>query len=88
MVVAWLLMGPALGWTDTWQLLINTPTTVLTFLLAVLISATQNTQDAAMHAKLDVIIAALEQAPNRFQAIEEKTDEELSEIKKEVKEDG
>ena len=81
-VVAWAVTGPIFGFSDTWQLIINTGTTIVTFLMVFLIQNTQNRDGAALQAKLDELIRA-SAAHNAFIGIEHLTDEELREILKE-----
>lgn len=78
-VVVWALTGPMFKFSDTWQLIINTSTTIITFLMVFLIQNTQNRDNLAVHAKLDALIEC-SQAPNRFIGIEDLTDEELEKI--------
>ena len=79
LVVIWAATGPAFHYSDTWQLVINTSTTIVTFLMVFLIQNTQNRDGAAIQAKLDEMIRA-SKAKNEFIGIEHLTDEELSEI--------
>ncbi len=79
-VVVWALSGPLFGFSDTWQLLINTGTTIVTFLMVFLIQNTQNRDGAAIQAKLDELIRA-SAAQNVFIGIERLTQEELDEIR-------
>lgn len=81
-VLLWALSGPLFGFSDTWQLVINTSTTIITFLMVFLIQNTQNRDNAALQAKLDELIRVGE-AQNRFIGIEHLTDEELEDILKE-----
>ena len=81
-VVAWGLTGPLFGYSDTWQLVINTGTTVVTFLMVFLIQNAQNRDAAAIQAKLDELIRALDGARNDFIGIEHFTEVELEEIRK------
>lgn len=60
-VIAWALSGPALGFSETWQLSINTTTTIVTFLMVFLIQATQNRQEQAIQEKLDAILGEIDQ---------------------------
>jgi low affinity Fe/Cu permease len=83
LVVAWALSGPLFGFSDTWQLVINTTTTVVTFLMVFLIQSTQNRDNAAIQAKLDEIIRTSD-SDNKFIGIEHMTDEELDAILLEV----
>ena len=75
----WALSGPVFGFSDTWQLVINTATTVLTFLMVFLIQNTQNRDSLAIHLKLDELIRAATDAKNEVIAAEVKTDAELTE---------
>jgi low affinity Fe/Cu permease len=77
LILLWLLSGPLFGYSDTWQLVINTVTTILTYLAVFLIQNTQNRDAKAMHLKLDELISSMEGARNRFVDLEELTDEEL-----------
>jgi low affinity Fe/Cu permease len=77
LIVAWLASGALLDYSDTWQLLVNTITTVLTYLAVFLIQNTQNHDAKAMHLKLDELIRSVQGARNRFVDLEELTDEEL-----------
>jgi low affinity Fe/Cu permease len=80
-VVVWAATGPLFNFSDTWQLIINTGTTIVTFLMVFLIQNTQNRDGAAIQAKLDELIRALEGARNHFVGIEHLTEEELEEIR-------
>ena len=84
-VAIWAVSGPVFGFSDTWQLIINTGTTIVTFLMVFLIQNTQNRDGAAIQAKLDELIL-VGSAPNRFVGIEELTDEELDELRRKCKE--
>jgi low affinity Fe/Cu permease len=77
LVVGWALSGPAFKFSETWQLVINTGTTIVTFLMVFLIQNTQNRDNAAMQAKLDDIIL-MSGADNEFIGIEQLTDKELA----------
>jgi low affinity Fe/Cu permease len=79
-VVVWAATGPVFSYSDTWQLIINTGTTVVTFLMVFLIQNTQNRDNAALQAKLDELIRALGPAKNEFIGIEHLSDKELEEI--------
>ena len=83
-VVVWAITGPLFHYSDTWQLVINTGTTIITFLMVFLIQNSQNRDAAAMQAKLDELIRALEQARGQFIGIEHKTDKEIQEIRTEL----
>jgi low affinity Fe/Cu permease len=80
-VVAWAVSGPLFGFSDTWQLVINTGTTIVTFLMVFLIQNTQNRDGAAIQAKLDELIRVSE-AQNRFIGIEHLTETEVEEFRK------
>ena len=81
-VVVWAVTGPLFGFSDTWQLVINTGTTIITFLMVFLIQSTQNRDSEAMHVKLDEMIRALEGAHNGLLDLEELEDEDLDRIRK------
>ena len=76
-VVIWLVSGPMFHYSDTWQLVINTGTTIVTFLMVFLIQREQNRGSLAVQLKLNEIVAAMEGASNRLIAIEDLTEEEL-----------
>jgi low affinity Fe/Cu permease len=78
-IVAWGASGPIFRYSDTWQLIINTGTTIVTFLMVFLIQNTQNRDNAALQAKLDELIRAT-QAKNEFIGIEHLSDKELEDI--------
>ncbi|HVV91866.1 MAG TPA: low affinity iron permease family protein [Hyphomicrobiales bacterium] len=80
-VLAWAAMGPLAGYSDTWQLIINTGTTIVTFLMVFLIQNTQNRDGAAIQAKLDELIRS-SAAQNYFVGIEHLTEAELEDIRK------
>lgn len=80
-IVAWAGSGPVLGFSDTWQLIVNTVTTVLTFLAVFLIQNSQNRDGAAMQAKLDEIIRSLDKARPEFVGIEHLTDAQIIKIR-------
>ena len=77
LIVGWLLTGPYFGYSDTWQLVVNTATTIITFLMVFLIQNTQNRDAKAIHLKLDEIIRAIQPANNQMINIEKLADEEL-----------
>jgi low affinity Fe/Cu permease len=85
-VVVWALSGPLFHFSDTWQLVINTGTTIVTFLMVFLIQNTQNRDARVMHLKLDELIRATHAARNRLVDMEAMTDEELSQLQQEFKE--
>jgi low affinity Fe/Cu permease len=76
-IIVWGLTGPFFHFSDTWQLVINTGTTIVTFLMVFLIQRTQNKDAQAIHLKLDEIVAALEGASNRLIDVEDLTEEEI-----------
>lgn len=81
LVLIWALSGPFLQYSDTWQLIVNTATTVLTFLAVFLIQNSQNRDGAAMQAKLDEILRALDKARVEFVGIEHLTDAQIGAIR-------
>ena len=83
-VLLWAASGPVFGFGETWQLVINTGTTIVTFLMVFLIQNTQNRDACAMHAKLDELIYAVTKADARFIGIEHLTERELEAILAEV----
>jgi len=82
-VVLWAVSGHFFGFSDTWQLVINTGTTIVTFLMVFLIQNTQNRDSHAIHLKLDELIRANKHARDRMMALEELSDEELDELQRE-----
>ena len=80
-VLVWAVTGPLFGFSDTWQLVINTGTTIVTFLMVFLIQNSQNRDAAAMQAKLDELIRAVEKARGQFIGIEHLTDVQIEEIR-------
>ena len=84
-VLAWAVTGPFFRFSDTWQLVINTGTTVVTFLMVFLIQATQNRDGKALQLKLDELIRSQRSARNVFAGLEHATEEELREFEKEFK---
>ncbi len=84
-VVAWVLTGPVFGYSDTWQLIINTATTIVTFLMVFLIQNAQNRDSRAVHLKLDELIRAVHGARNELVDLEELADEELERLQQEFK---
>jgi len=81
-IAVWSLTGPTFHFSDTWQLIINTATTVITFLMVFLIQNTQNRDAKAVHLKLDEIIRAVKGARNELVDLEELSDEDLKKLEK------
>ncbi|HEX5108347.1 MAG TPA: low affinity iron permease family protein [Vicinamibacterales bacterium] len=80
-ILTWLITGPLFGFSDTWQLIINTGTTIITFLMVFLIQATQNRDSEATQIKLDELIRAVGHARNELLDLEELEEEELEAIR-------
>ena len=76
-IVVWAVSGPVFRYSDTWQLIINTGTTIVTFLMVFLIQNSQNRDGAAMQAKLDELLRAVDKARERFIGIEHLTDQQI-----------
>ena len=87
-IVLWASSGPLFGFSDTWQLVVNTSTTIVTFLMVFLIQNTQNRDGAAIQAKLDELLRAVSDARNDFIGIEHLTEKELTEILEEVEKEA
>ena len=79
-IVVWLVTGPTFHFSDTWQLIINTATTVITFLMVFLIQNTQNRDAKAVHLKLDELIRAVKGARNQLVDLENLSDDELKKL--------
>ena len=84
LVIIWAATGPVFHYSDTWQLVINTSTTIVTFLMVFLIQNTQNRDTMALQLKLSELILVINEAENRFATAEELTDEELEELHEEL----
>jgi low affinity Fe/Cu permease len=80
-IIVWAVTGPLFAYSDTWQLVINTGTTIITFLMVFLIQNSQNRDGAAMQAKLDELLRALEQARSHFIGIEHLDDTQIEKIR-------
>src|SRR4030095_4310030 len=80
-IIVWAITGPLFGFSNTWQLVINTGTTIVTFLMVFLIQNTQNRDAMAVHLKLDEIIKSIDNADNYLIRAEDETDEELADLK-------
>jgi len=87
-VVIWALTGPLFKFSETWQLVINTGTTIVTFLMVFLIQNTQNRETKALHLKIDELLRAVRDARTNLVNLENKTDEELSRVAEEFEELG
>ena len=83
-ILVWGISGPLFGFSDTWQLVINTGTTIVTFLMVFLIQNAQNRDAAAIQAQLDELIRAIEGARNQFIGIEHLTEEQLEQIRGDI----
>ena len=79
-VLIWACSGPFFGYSDTWELVINTATTIVTFLMVFLIQNTQNRESHALHLKLDELILSIKQADNKMIDIENLGEDELEEL--------
>ena len=84
-VFAWIITGPLFGYSDTWQLIINTGTTIVTFLMVFLVQNTQNRDARALHLKLDEILRSIDAARNKLIDLEHCTDEELEKMERQFK---
>ncbi len=84
-IAVWIVTGPIFHYSDTWQLVINTGTTIVTFLMVFLIQNTQNRDMMSMQIKLSELVLAMKGAKNSFAAIEDLTDEELHELHEECR---
>jgi low affinity Fe/Cu permease len=81
LVLVWAATGPLFHFSDTWQLVINTGTTIVTFLMVFLIQNSQNREGEALQAKLDELIRALETAEDRFIGLERRSEKEIEEMR-------
>ena len=84
-ILLWIITGPAFHFSDTWQLIINTATTIVTFLMVFLIQNTQNRDAKAMHLKLDELIRAMEGARNHLVDLEELSDDDLKKLEEQFR---
>ena len=84
LIVLWALTGPLFGYSDTWQLVINTSTTIVTFLMVFLIQNTQNRDTLALQLKVSELVLAMRGAQNRVASAEDLTDKELEDLHKEL----
>jgi low affinity Fe/Cu permease len=83
-IIIWAVTGPIFGYSDTWQLVINTATTIITFLMVFLIQNTQNRDSLALQVKLAELIIAMKGAENRIATVEELSEEELEQLHKDL----
>jgi low affinity Fe/Cu permease len=84
-ILIWGIAGPVFGYSDTWQLVINTGTTIITFLMVFLVQNTQNHDARALHLKLDELLRSIKQARNRLIDLENCTDEEIDQLEKQFR---
>ncbi|HWW63869.1 MAG TPA: low affinity iron permease family protein [Sphingomonadaceae bacterium] len=87
LILVWAISGPIFGYSDTWQLIVNTATTIVTFLMVFLIQNSQNRDGAAVQTKLDEIIRALSHARGEFIGLEHQTDREIESIRTKLEEE-
>ncbi len=87
LIVVWAVTGPIFGFSEVWQLVINTGTTIVTFLMVFLVQNTQNRDSAAIQAKLDELLRAMADAREQFIGIEHMTDQEIEDIRKDLEEE-
>jgi low affinity Fe/Cu permease len=85
-IVVWAITGPLFGFSDTWQLVINTSTTIVTFLMVFLIQRAQNKDAVAIHLKLNEIVAAMEGASNRLIDVEDLSEDDIEALRNYYKE--
>jgi low affinity Fe/Cu permease len=85
LIAVWIMSGPVFQYSDTWQLVINTGTTIVTFLMVFLIQNTQNRDSMAVQLKLSELVLAVKGAENKFAAIEDLSDEELEQLHEECR---
>jgi low affinity Fe/Cu permease len=87
-IIVWAVSGPVFNYSDTWQLVINTGTTIITFLMVFLIQHSQNRDTAALHVKLSELILAIEGARNEVAAVDDLDDEALEKVKGQLKKEA
>lgn len=80
-IIVWAIMGPFFNFSDTWQMIINTSTTIITFLMVFIIQHSQNKDTMALQLKLNELIAATKMASNRLVSIEDLSEDELEKLK-------
>jgi len=84
-ILVWALLGPVFNYSDSWQLIINTSTTIITFLVVFLIQTTQNRDSKAIHLKLDELVHSISKARDRLIDAEDLTEEELDSLEEEFR---
>jgi len=87
-IILWGVSGPLFHYSDTWQLVVNTATTIVTFLMVFLIQNSQNRDSASMQAKLDEMIRVLKEARNDFIGLEHMSDVEIEKVRSKIEEEG
>lgn len=87
-ILGWAVTGPMFAFSDTWQLVINTATTITTFLMVFLIQNTQNRDAAAIHLKLDELIRAVHRANDQLIDVENSTEDQIEELQREFRQQG
>ena len=87
-VVVWAVIGPLVGYSDTWQLVINTGTTVVTFWMVFVLQNSQNRNARALHLKLDEVIRATKEARNELMDAEEETEDEIEDREREFRDEA
>ncbi|MGO4584480.1 low affinity iron permease family protein [Arthrobacter sp. 2RAF6] len=85
-LIVWAFTGPLLGFSDTWQLVINTGTTIVTFLMVFIIQNTQNRDSAALHVKLDAVMGELQITNSKLYEAEDEGEKELEEQRRRIEE--
>jgi len=83
-VIVWAAFGPAAHYSENWQLIINTGTTIITFLMVFILNNAQSRDTAAMNAKLDELILSIRTADNRLIGVERKSDEDAADLRKDI----
>jgi low affinity Fe/Cu permease len=84
-IIVWAATGPFFGYSDTWQLIVNTSTTIITFLMVFLVQNTQNRDARALHLKLDELLRSVKPARNQLIDLENCTDEEINRIERQFR---
>lgn len=85
-IIVWLISGPVFHYSDTWQLVINTGTTIITFLMVFILQNTQNRDNLAIHLKLDELLRAIDKARSSFIDLEDLPEHALNEVAEELRE--